>query len=206
MSDQTLHLAVSYEKGIDRGAVADFEADLATPGLTVKTEERPESGPFASLEWLVPTAVVVIIAKPYFESFLSEAGKDHYLILKKALVKLGQKFLGKDAPKTKLVHTPGKARSGTLRFSLVFSVYGEIAPSLSLKLLVESDTNPAELEVAIGAFVSALTSMHDGIYQTREKGISPIIEIGERVGIVLRHASRRTCCSRWCHLPCTQSS
>ena len=165
MPDETLHLGISYGKGIDPIAVADFEADVATQGLAVKTEERPESGPLAGMEWFLPTAIMVIIAKPYFESFLGEAGKDHYHILKKALVKLGQKFLGKNAPQMTLVYTKGKALSNTPKYSLVFSAYGEIKHGLRLKLLVEPDTSQAELEGAIGAFISTLTSMHDGTYQ-----------------------------------------
>jgi hypothetical protein len=43
-------------------------------------------------------------------------------------------------------------------------------------------------------------------YRGEKKGMSPIIEIGLRVGIVLRYASCRACCSRWCDFPCAQSS
>ena len=92
MADETLHLGISYEKGIDPKTVADFEADVATQGLVVKTNERSKSGPFAGIEWLLPTAIMVIIAKPYFDSFLREAGKDHYHILKKNLSNLVKSF------------------------------------------------------------------------------------------------------------------
>lgn len=165
MADETLHLGISYEEGIDPKSIAEFEADVATQGLAVKAEERPESGPFAGIEWLLPTAIMVIIAKPYFDSFFSEAGKDHYHILKKALVKLGQKFLGKNASKTTLVYTKGKAPSSTPKYSLVFSAYGEIKRGLRLKLLVKPDTDEGELERAIGAFISTLDSIHNGTYQ-----------------------------------------
>jgi hypothetical protein len=43
---------------------------------------------YASLEWAIPTAIAVYIIKPYFESFLKEAGKDHYYILKKWIQKI----------------------------------------------------------------------------------------------------------------------
>ncbi|MCZ2223308.1 MAG: hypothetical protein LC122_06725, partial [Chitinophagales bacterium] len=38
---------------------------------------------FNAFEWVIPTAFGVLILKPYFEGFLSEAGKDHYVLLKK---------------------------------------------------------------------------------------------------------------------------
>ena len=178
MADETLHLGISYEKGIDPKTVADFEADVATQGLVVKTNERSKSGPFAGIEWLLPTAIMVIIAKPYFDSFLREAGEDHYHILKKELVKLGQKFLGNNAPTTTLIYTKGKALSSTPKYSLVFSVYGEIKHGLRLKLLVEPDTDEGDLERAISAFISTLVSIHNGTYQPGQMegfdGIEPI--------------------------------
>ncbi len=167
MSDETLHIAISYEKSIDPEAINAFESDVAIPGLVVNTEERPESGPFASMEWLIPTAIIVFIGKAYFESFLSEAGKDHYHILKKAIVKLGQKFLGKNALQTTLVFTRGKTPSTKPQYSLVFSVSGEIPTGLTLKLLVEPGIDPADFEGAISAYISALVSIHEGTFQSK---------------------------------------
>jgi len=45
------------------------------------------SGPkmYAALEWVIPGLIATYILKPYFESFLKEAGKDHYQILKKKM-------------------------------------------------------------------------------------------------------------------------
>jgi len=188
MPNETLHIAVSYESGIDRGAFADFESDVATPGLAVKTEERPESGPFAGLEWLIPTAVMVIIANPYFESFLSEAGKDHYHIVKKALVRLGQRFLGKKAPQITDVYTKGKAPSNTPQYSLVFSIYGDINSRLRLKLLIEPNTKPAGLDEAIGAFMCSLDAIHDGSYgHGQVEGLDDAQPIGGTILVTYNH-------------------
>ena len=42
------------------------------------------SGPkmYAALDWVIPGLIATYILKPYFESLLKEAGKDHYQILK----------------------------------------------------------------------------------------------------------------------------
>ena len=67
---------------------ADKETqEIKTNGLNLKIEKRPIL-PYASLEWAIPGLIVVYIAKPYFESFLKEAGKDHYHILVKWLKKI----------------------------------------------------------------------------------------------------------------------
>jgi len=175
MTNDVPHVDASYATGIGYGAIADFENEIAAPGLVFRAERRPKSGPFAGLDWLVPTAVMVLIGKHYFDSFLSEAGKDHYYILKKALTKLGQRFLATD---TKLVYTKGKAQLDTPKYSLTFSIYGEIQGGLRLKLLVEPDIGPEELEKAIGAFSSALASIHEEKYQTGQvaglEGAKPI--------------------------------
>lgn len=47
--------------------------------------ERKEPIAWAASEWIIPGIVAVYILKPYFESFLKEAGKEHYLLLKNKL-------------------------------------------------------------------------------------------------------------------------
>jgi len=46
---------------------------------------------YNGFEWIIPTAFAAYILKPYFDSFLLEAGKDHYKILKASLKKLIEK-------------------------------------------------------------------------------------------------------------------
>ena len=46
---------------------------------------------YNGFEWIIPTAFAAYILKPYFDSFLSEAEKDHYKILKASLKKLIEK-------------------------------------------------------------------------------------------------------------------
>jgi len=47
--------------------------------------ERKKPTAWAASEWIIPGIVAIYILKPYFESFLKEAGKDHYLLLKNKL-------------------------------------------------------------------------------------------------------------------------
>lgn len=46
---------------------------------------------WSSLEWAIPGLIVAYIAKPYFEGFLQEMGKDHYEKLKVWLKRLLEK-------------------------------------------------------------------------------------------------------------------
>jgi hypothetical protein len=49
------------------------------------------SKPFASLEWAIPTAVIIYLTKSFFDGFLKEMGKDSYAALKEMLGKQKRK-------------------------------------------------------------------------------------------------------------------
>lgn len=50
----------------------------------IKVIERP-SGIYNAPEWLMPSAIVVYLTKPFFEAFFKEAGKDAYDLFKSSL-------------------------------------------------------------------------------------------------------------------------
>src|SRR4051812_10695315 len=105
------HIGVSHTEHLPHESLDEFANAIRHDGLDVKRESRPQDGPDAGLEWLVPTAIVVFITKAYFDAFLKEAGKDPYLLLKKALTKLTERWTGPAAPSAQLVFSNGKADS-----------------------------------------------------------------------------------------------
>ena len=96
-------IAVVYVESIESSVFEDVRQMLVADGLRLRVESRPDPGPFAGVEWLIPTVVFAYIGKSYFDSFLKEAGKDHYNLLKRGLKKLAGKFFGENAPKGYLV-------------------------------------------------------------------------------------------------------
>lgn len=52
-------------------------------------EKQENKGPYAGIEWLLPTAIGVFILPSYFGGMFGEMGKDHYLMIKKAMKKIG---------------------------------------------------------------------------------------------------------------------
>ncbi|WP_170565359.1 hypothetical protein [Ruegeria atlantica] len=103
-------VGISYQDDFPNELIAELEIQLKRTGLTV--EVRPREGTiFASLEWTVPTLIVAYLAKPYFEAFLSEAGKDHYISLKSGLLKLVSHLFGEQPE--------NRERRRSLLFSLV---------------------------------------------------------------------------------------
>jgi hypothetical protein len=85
-------IGIVYQDDMPEQLVLDLAKDLREANVEVEIEKRPNV-PFIALEWAIPTAIIVYLAKPYIDSFLKEAGKDHYLIVKEKLTKFAQKVL-----------------------------------------------------------------------------------------------------------------
>ena len=119
-------------------------------------------GPSMAMEWLLPTAAFVYLAKPYFESFLKEAGKDHYTLLKAGLTRLGSRLLDKKTPQVTMFHSDGKAKPSQ-EFSLTYSVLAELEGGVSAKLLIKTESSAEILEQATKAFLDFVRSYHNGV-------------------------------------------
>lgn len=181
-----LHLEV-----IDRSNFAEFEMAVRSEGLKLRIESRPGPGPYAGIEWLIPTAVVIYIGKAYFESFLKEAGKDHYAILKAAISSLSSKFFGKNAPKGRVVFSQGKAESEHPRYSIFYSVVAEFGGGYSVKLLLQSDFDSDLCSAAQDAFLQFLSEAAAGTLDPNAvKGLSIAKPIGHTLLIAYNPDSR----------------
>lgn len=155
-------VGLMYIESYEDPSFADFGRELAANGLDVRVESRPDPGAFAGVEWLLPTAVVVFLGRSYFDAFLKEAGKDHYHLLKNALLKVSARFFGKNSPQGRVIFTKGKAESEIPRYSLFYSVVAQVGDGLRVKLLLQSDFDAALCNEAQTAFLGFLSSVYDG--------------------------------------------
>lgn len=156
-----LHIGLLHEDQIPEVFFQEFEESITAPGLIFKCETRPSGVPFYGIEWLMPTVVLAYVAKPYFESFLKEMGKDHYDLLKKGFNKLYERFAGPRAPDVKIVATEGKS-SKDQPYSLFFSVVAEAPDGVRLKLLIPRPIEQTEYEIAISRFLDLVQSTYGG--------------------------------------------
>ena len=154
-------IAVAYTNRIPADTFAEFRRLVDANGLGLQVEEREEDGPYASLEWLIPTAVIVFIGKAYFESFLKEMGKDHYSLLKAGLKSLHSRLLGPQAPKVVVISTKGKA-SPEQPYSLLYSLLAEGEGGIRFKLLLQRSATQEEYEETVNAFLAFLDAYHAG--------------------------------------------
>ena len=152
-------IAISYTQKVPAAVFAEFEQLLASDGIHVQSEERDSDGPYAGIEWLVPTAVIVFLGKAYFDGFLKEMGEDHYSLLKQGLRSLYTRLVGPEAPKVTVLSTAGKA-SGAQKYSLLLSLLAESEDGLRFKLLIQSDASEAEYEASVNAFIAFLDAFY----------------------------------------------
>src|SRR5262245_42366134 len=160
------HLAVVHTTSIPEALLSDFMQLVAAEKLDLRMESREEDGPFAVIEWLIPTAVIVYISKSYFDAFLKEMGKDHYALLKAGLRTLCGKLVGPPAPKVMIIATKGKVR-GDHTYSLLLSVLAEAGDGLILKLLLRTDVPSDEHDRVLATFLAFLEDYHDGTLDRR---------------------------------------
>lgn len=161
MTDKThgiSQVTVSHWTQIPAEFFDEFVAELSADGVPTSTEPRQDSGIYAGIELYIPTIVVVFISKSYFDGFLGEMGKDHYLALKYALGKLGSKI----APiKASLFGSKGKI-SAKNPYSFAYSIMAEAGNKCTFKFLVQNSLTDSQRTEAIGAFLEFANSFYSG--------------------------------------------
>ena len=100
---ENTQVALIYEQDIDKKVFNTFIDAISNNRLLLKTIPVEKRGPFAGMEWLVPTAILVYVGKSYFDGFLKEMGKDHYQLLKKGFYSLWEKLVSPESPQLVLV-------------------------------------------------------------------------------------------------------
>jgi len=81
------HIGLDVPENFPDVVIDKITTDIQSSGLKVKVNKHKTSVMAAALDWVLPTAIAAYVFKPYFESFLQEAGKDHYKMLKSWLKK-----------------------------------------------------------------------------------------------------------------------
>lgn len=155
------HLGLLCNSDVPEAIAADFERDVAAEGLDLVIERRSSPQVYAGVEWLMPTAIIAYVAKSYFDGFLKEMGKEHYLSLKAALKSLAAHL---SKVKTTRTATPGKI-SGDQEYSMVFSICFDRNPSGSFKFLIPVTLSEEEFDAAM---VSLFAFMEAYLSETQE--------------------------------------
>lgn len=99
MNKGNAEVQITYLENINPNIFNEFK-QLSKGEINLSVEKRTP-GIYGAWEWALPTAIVVYFIKPYFETMLKEAAKDHYSIIKKGAKSLIDKTI-RESNKIKL--------------------------------------------------------------------------------------------------------
>lgn len=155
-------LLVSVEENLPGNFADELNRKIQFEGLDLRVESRPKMGPCASLEWLLPTAAILYISKSYFDGFLKEMGKDHYLLLKKGLNIAWKKFFSKEkVVNISLIASKEGKLSESKKYSLAFSILAELDENHNIKFLFEDDLSDEAFNLRINLIFDLLKALND---------------------------------------------
>lgn len=135
---------------------ADARVQLDVPGFRTVVVRRP-AGPFAGIELYLPTAVALFVAYGVLNGYLQKIGEDGYEALVRAAKVLWRRCRHINAA---LIGSRGKV-SQVQRFSLTYSITGEITPGLRFKFLIQSEISEDEADAGITAFLALIGDLHN---------------------------------------------
>jgi hypothetical protein len=153
-------IGIIYIERIPEEYFLEFKNIVFHENLDFRIESRTNDAVYAGLEWLLPTAVVVFLAKSYFDGFLREMGKEHYKSLKKGMKLLKRKLLGNKKVNITLISTQGKVREDN-PYSNILSIYAEADRGQKFKLLIQNGISDSEYDELIDAFLRFVEAYHE---------------------------------------------
>ena len=145
-----------------------FVDDLNRNGILALVDSRPNPGPQACIEWLMPTAVMVGVST----GFLNEVGKDLYQHLKKQLSDLTAKTMKKPRIEPSVYGTSGKIDKNN-PYSNAFSIYSDTRVGDKFKLLIPKYSLDVDYSIVVGAYLDFLHNYELGIVSELDIGFDP---------------------------------
>jgi hypothetical protein len=159
MESDKPHIIISYLENIPVDIPQGIIDAVQHPNLKLIKYPMERERPFATIEWLLPTAIVIFITKAYFDSFLKEMGKDHYEFLKKGILSVWNKLLHKDR-EINLIAIGSKGKVKSTKYSLAFSVWSELNDQFRLKFLFDEQMTEDQFEEYVSLILQFLKTMH----------------------------------------------
>lgn len=189
-------LSLTYIESLDDGSFDNFAEKVELEGIPVTLKRRPEPGPYACVEWFLPTAIMAGISS----GLLNEAGKDLYQALKRHLVDLTTKTMKKPRIEPTLYGRGAETESDN-PYSLGFSIYSEAGLRRKFKLLIPKHSEDNDYEKIVCAFTDFLRE-----YNNNNITEADLLGLDESIVIlpstILVHYNESTGSIEWVdHLP-----
>lgn len=152
---------ITIQEGLGNEELYDIKTSLEEAGLNVEVHKRDQSGPFASLDWIIPTGFALVFLKPYYETFLKKAAEDHYEVLKGITKRLYKKAIHPEN-EYKIVSMSGVEKETI--FTMQFSVQHEMSKGdrkIHLKLMFPKNCSSEYFERSISEFSNLQSELMD---------------------------------------------
>ncbi|EAP96283.1 hypothetical protein V12B01_24994 [Vibrio splendidus 12B01] len=157
-----LDIVLFYDRTLGDEIGNDFIEDLHHDKLKIQVfKENVSEQAYACYEWFLPPLIGVYIAKPYFEAFLTEMGKDHYKILKKKLGEIGCDVIKKKRIEPSFIGTEGKI-SADNPYTNTFSIVAESGEGFTFRLLLPKSDSDVDYQNIASAFLDFVHDYHIG--------------------------------------------
>lgn len=190
----TPDIAIIYDERLPSSAFDKFKSSLNDARLNIVVDSKPPSDTQAALEWFIPTAIVAYIGKSYFDGFLKEMGKNHYLLLKEELSILTNETMSKPNIEPQLIDSKDKvAKSNS--YSLLFSIYAEARDGNSFKLLIPKASEIKDYALMISTFLDFLNDFYSGASSLESTGYSSTTNTPGN--LILLHMNTETNAIEW---------
>ena len=152
-----------HTEDVPENVLDPFCTEIETEGLEFQRKPTPVMGIQASLEvWAIP-AIMLFIAKAYFDGFLKEAGRKHYGILENALGRMWKRlFCQSDGVPFVVLRSDGEVKT---EYSQLFAIFAQVNKGKNLKLVFPSGCSEKEYRTAVWMFLCLLDSYHRGLAQ-----------------------------------------
>lgn len=148
----------------------DVEAEsiicLSNQNMVIKGFRTEREGLWAANEWIIPTTFVITVTGIFFKSFLEEAGKDAYQMVKSRLIKY---IINRRKFKTKLIAASASPKKLSKNYdqSLSISLKSRLHTNLLVHVLISEKVRNGESDLMLQGMFQVLELLYQGCQQER---------------------------------------
>jgi len=188
-------ISLVYVEALEDDGLHNFTNELKQAGIPANIESRPNPGPQACVEWLMPTAIFAGISA----GFLNEIGKDIYQSVKAKLADLTTKTMQKPRIEPVMHGSKGKQASDN-PYSSAFSIYSEAKMNRRFKLLIPRYSADVDYNKAVYAYLDFLRDYNSGLISELDIGLD--LSKVNHLHTILVFFNETTNCIEWVdHVP-----
>lgn len=122
MDLDNIDIAVQINEKIDKTTIEEIKDILKSSNINSFLDVKKDKGPFAGIEWLMPTLIGIYLMRGYLNGFTREMGSDHYKLLKNILVNVGRKIYKEKTINVKWISSKSAPNKITNEYSVVLSL------------------------------------------------------------------------------------